>query len=223
MINQYLPVLSGLSDLQFVTLTAPTVDRFAIGDRVVEMGKKWRKIADMARKCRAGFAGIRKTELKVARRGLYHCHYHIILSGADNALWLVKQWLRLNPTASELAQDVRCVNDVAPALIELMKYTTKLTCAENGSNEVLAHPDQLDVIFRALFKKRLYQSFGGIRAIDEDAMDITPEVVKKAAGLYQWIGHDWIHARFGQLLSNWVPEKEDLDVVSMWDKSARVP
>lgn len=220
MIDRYLPELSKLPELQFVTLTARTVRGDRIWARVEEMIVQWRQIADLARKKKIKFAGLRKTELKVANRGLFHCHFHLIISTKESADWLVEQWLRLNPYASKKAQKVQEVTNLAPALVELMKYTTKLVCADDGSNTITATPQQLDTIFRALYRRRLYQPFGGVRAFQEDDMDIQAETVRKAAGLYNWIGHDWIHREYGQLLSNWVPEHEELEIESYW-KHAR--
>lgn len=219
MINRYLPELSKLDDLQFVTLTARTVREERIKYRVDEMIKQWRKIADLARKKGIKLAGLRKTELKVANRGLYHCHFHLIISSKKSAKWLVDQWLRINQFASSKGQDITEVKNLVPALVELMKYTTKLVCANDGSNKITATPHQLDVIFRALYKRRLYQPFGGVKAFNEEEMDIETTTVKKAAGLYQWIGHDWIHEQFGQLLSNWVPEPEEIEIQQYWKQT----
>lgn len=215
MINKYLPELSKLSDLQFVTLTIPTVEDDQITDQVILMQKAWRKILDLARKLRSNFNGLRKTELKVSSRNhrSYHCHYHIILSGAENAEWLVSQWLRIFPSASKKAQDIRVVNELETALIELMKYTTKLTCSDNAGNEVTAKPYQLDIIFRALYGKRLYQAFGCLRAINEDDMEMSAEIIAKARGIYKWCGHDWWHTDYGQQLTNWNPDQEAIQLL----------
>lgn len=218
MIDRYSPELSKLSDLQFVTLTAPTVEGRYIKYRVSEMLKMWRKITDCARKTRIGFAGLRKTELKVANRGLFHAHFHLILQGEDNAVWLVKKWLEMNPRASKKAQDISKITNLENALIELMKYTTKLVCADDASNKIVAKPEELDTIFRALYRKRIYQAFGGVKAFNEDDMEMKREIVKKAAGYYEWIGHDWIHQQYAQLLTNWTPEAEDLEIEAYWKK-----
>ncbi len=212
-INHYLPVLSSLPRLHFVTLTLPTIEEGEIKERLELMQKKWRKITDQARKYREGFRGIRKLEIKPSRRrGEYHPHYHILIEGEANAEWLVSQWLRLNPNASPKAQDVREVTNPEVALIELFKYTTKLVCADNAGNEVVASAESLDVIFTNLYRKRIYQTFGGIRKMDEEAMEMDVEVFERARGLYKWIGHDWFHTRWGHALSEWNPASLEINL-----------
>lgn len=216
MINKYLPIMERIPDLYFVTLTLRTVAADQITDRIEWMQQCWRKITNQARRDCPGFVGLRKTELKIGRGGGYHGHYHILVSGEDNASFIIRQWLRLNPKqASRSAQDMRKVNPdgLENALLELFKYATKSPESKDSCNNVDASFRQLDCIFRALYKRRVYQPFGGLRAINEDDFELTPESVKRAAGIYKWIGHDWFHVEFGQQLTGWTPESEDINLI----------
>lgn len=221
MINKYLPVIEELNekdDLYFVTLTLRTVGADKIDERIKYMQKCWRKIADQGRKYCNNFIGIRKTELKVGRGGGYHGHYHILVLGEQNAQFIIDQWLRLNPTeATRAAQDMRIVEGVERAALEVFKYATKCTCSEDGGNEIICTAEQMHVIFSALYGRRLFQPFGGLKAINEDEFEISADIVKKAAGLYKWVGHDWFHQDYGHSLTGWSPEQMEI-AVRDWKK-----
>lgn len=214
-INQYHTEIQKLESPQFVTLTMRNVVAAELHHTLDEMTKIFRRITDTARKRGVPLKGIRKLECKVGKNGLYHPHYHIILESPKSAEYLVAEWLlRWGNKTSPRAQDIRPINNIETALIELMKYATKITCAENaGNTEFLCTDKQMDIIFTSLHKRRLYQPFGGLRALNENAFDIdNPEVVKRAQGIYQWIGHDWYHTEYGQPLTNWKPEETEIAI-----------
>lgn len=217
MINQYLPEFQKLEKLHFVTLTMRSVYTPAeIEPRLELMQSTWRKIADLARKKRDGFKGLRKTELKVGKGGGYHAHYHIILQGGNNGGWLVEEWLKHNGLRSRRsAQDCRPVKDTETALLELFKYSVKCTAADDTDNQIIATPRQMDAIFTALYRKRLFQPFGGLKMVDEEAFELSPEMVKKASGYYDYIGADWWHRDFGQALTGYTPDDMDI-ALSKW-------
>ncbi len=221
MINKYHDNLQR-DDLQFVTLTQPTVIDLDLPDTINTMIKRWRQIADLARKKGIKFNGLRKLECKMANRGKYHPHFHVLIEGESAAKWLITQWLKRSPKSSPLAQHRDKVSDYNSALVELMKYASKLTCAEDSSNElILATPYQMDTIFTALHRRRIYQPFGDVNAVDESEMDITTEQVRKAAGLYEWLGCDWYHIEFGHALSGWNPEGLEVQLYKHLNKHQR--
>lgn len=215
MINKYLPTFAQFNDLYFVTLTARTVKAEYIASRLNQMQSSWRKICDLARKKQVGFKGLRKTELKVSKGSdyLYHPHYHIMVEGKENALFIIENWLRINGEICGVkAQHLVKVDmeKLEKSLLEMFKYSTKITCADKGDNEILATPRQMDIIFRSLYGKRIYQSFGGLRAIDEESFEVNAETFQKAQGIYEWVGCDWWHTDFGQCLTGWTPTPDDM-------------
>lgn len=213
MIERYTPELAKLEDAHFVTLTVRNCSEDKLPYVLSQMKKEWRKIADNARKQGVHFKGIRKTEIKASTRYGYHPHFHIVIEGAEPAEWLLNQWLKRFPKhTSKKGQDIKRIDDIRAAAIEIMKYTTKLTCADDTRNEPLCSAKQMDVIFRAAHKKRLIQTFGGFRGISEDAFDIESQEVRKAAGLYRWNTHDWWHVKTGEALSEWTPEGSEVEI-----------
>ena len=223
MISKYLPVFSKLDDLHFVTLTLPTVTAEQIPDRLTLMQKSWTKIRNLAGKQLESFNGIRKTELKVSKGStkLYHPHFHFIIQGKKQAYFLRDQWLRINPTASIKAQDIRCVTNNSDnkesALRELFKYSTKLTCSNDAGNEIAIPTYQLHIIIQALHGKRIFQSFGDIKQVNEDEMDIQKvDTANKAVGFYKWNGVDWVHKIYNQNLSDYKPDNDTLTIAISW-------
>lgn len=212
-INNYIEPIKSLPNLQFVTLTVPNCTKDNLKSTLDTMLANYRKCIDRGRKQGRKLIGLRKLELKVGKNGLYHPHYHIILSGSDNAEYLVQSWLHYNSTARRVAQDISPVRDVDTALLELMKYATKLTCSDDASNQVLCSAYQMDVIFQALQKRRLYQPFGGLKVASEDLFEPSnPQIIERAKGLYQWVGFDWYHIRYTQALSHYHPEQTELAI-----------
>lgn len=213
-INNYMGVFERIQqeqELYFVTLTRRTVEAKGLNDRIDEMGKSWRKITDLARKTGLqNFNGIRKLECKVsANTRQYHAHYHILIAGKENAQFVIDNWLRFHRSdATKNAQDMRLVTATEAALREVFKYTVKLTTGQKDE-EVPMTPKQLDVIFKSLYKRRVYQSFGNIRKCNDEDFKIERANLKAAAGFYYWVGTDWVHEDYGHGLSNFSPNGDD--------------
>lgn len=223
LIDRYRPSVEAMTSPMFVTLTVPNCRSEEIESVMDRMGKTWRGITDVARKGRRSFRGIRKIELKVGKGGGFHPHYHVIMDGGQEAAkWLVDQWLERWPTANPRAQHIDEVRTVGDALLELMKYATKLTCSEDARNLTLATPRQMDRIFRACHGRRLVQPFGGIRAVPDDAFEPTPQIVEKARGLYTWCESDWYHQDSGEALTGYQPE-EDAEAWKRMQEGERGP
>lgn len=220
-INNYRSEILALNndDLYFVTLTDKACKYAELPNQIQIFQMRWRKITDMARKYRTDFVGIRKFECKTAKnhQNMMHFHYHMIIKGKDNAEWAVLQWLRLSDTASTKAQNVRKIDNVDAAIIEVFKYAAKLcTAQKKGSKEEAEKPMepwQLDVIFQAIKGKRIYQPFGGLKQHNEDDMDTeSQEVIQAAKGWYTWAGNDWYHNVYGHGLTGWKPNSEDIEI-----------
>lgn len=207
-INNYRLPLSRLQDLQFVTLTFRNIPAEYLPSSLDGMAKTFRRITDLARKKSIPLTGLRKLEVKVDARGWYHPHYHLLVETREASEWLRDQWLvRYGQSAYEGAQDISPVTNLDSAIVEVMKYATKLTCAEDSSNEVLCTPAQMDVIFTSLHRRRLYQPFGTLKLdSEEDFQPENPEVIQRAIGLYEWIGFDWYHTQYSQALTHYHPE-----------------
>ena len=199
-ISGYLPVLRDLSDLYFVTLTKNTVNADELKGSIELMNKTWRKITDRARRTRSRFEGVRKAECTIRPGGLYHYHFHVIVSGSENAQWLVSEWLkRMKSDARLSGQDVRQADE--RSLKELFKYFTKLTAGKKDVEDEVAvrklyEYSRMDVIFQAMRGRRVFQPFGGLRVVSEEIEDVNGqdfECLEEAEQVWQWHSEDWIN------------------------------
>lgn len=191
LINKYRAAIEELPDPYFVTLTAPNVEGWDLKNEIERFRECWRKITHAGRQ-RKGFKGLRKCECTARPGNEFHYHFHIIVDGKENAEWLLKRWLRLNlhVNASPKAQDLRPLDK--NGLVELFKYFTKLTAYDTQEKRrKMQDPRALDLIFQSMRGTRVFQSFGGFVAIDEEEFDMTAENTELANGVYAWYSSDW--------------------------------
>lgn len=204
LINGYKPQLEQLKDPYFVTLTRPTCSEKELPWQIKRMAKAFRQIKN--RKAFRGVRGLRKAECTIRPGGQYHYHYHIIIEGKENAEYLIAEWLKLNPDSHRDAQDMRKAN--CGSMVELFKYFTKLLAKDKSGERRIMSYKRLDVIFRALSGKRVFQPFGGLTMVSEDINeeDVQLEAVREiAVQVYQWIGTDWYGTKFGDALTEYEP------------------
>lgn len=205
LINNYLPQLQTLSHPQFLTLTLPTVDADNLKDRIAQMEKTWRQIYKLSTKAKykksyEPLKGVRKAEITIRPNGQYHYHFHFILDNWAQAEWLLAQWLKQNPTASPLAQDLRHANEFA--FKELFKYAFKAEIKTSNKTNAKRY----DIVFNAMRGKRTYQAFGGIKKIEEEFTDddlkngiILENMPNK---IFKWVHSDWYDKETGEALVN---------------------
>lgn len=204
LINGYKPQLEKLKDPYFVTLTRPTCTAEELPWQIKRMGIAWRKLKH--RKGLQQAKGIRKAECTTRPDGLYHYHFHIIIEGKENAEYLIKSWLELNPDSDRKGQDMRPAD--CSSMIELFKYFTKLLAKDKAGNRHMMDYKRLDVIFRALSGKRIYQPFGGLTMVSEDIEDEDLKATREIAEqVYQWVMNDWYGTEEGDALTNYEPSQ----------------
>lgn len=190
LIKAYKEPLSQIDDLYFVTLTAPTVTWEELPDRMEEFRQLWKKITKSRHWRRNKPSGIRKTECTLRPNDHYHYHFHILIGGKENAEWLINKWLELSPTSKRSAQDMREVRKgVDGAIEEMFKYFTKII-SKDGSEEKVGMDSvaygvkkkyyvdlpRLDGVMYLMRKKSVFQTFGGLKAVDEDDFEETEDL-----------------------------------------------
>lgn len=216
-IDAYMPVVETWDAPHMVTLTIPNIP----GE---DLPTALRRMAAVFESCRramkrthgAPLIGIRKIEVTYNERTkTFHPHYHVVVEGRE-AAWLLRTlWLdRFEGEALSIAQDVRPCD--RGALLELFKYTTKLvTGSKKGAMIIPA--SALDVIFRALRGKRVWQPLGfrlakeAAEAIESEEIELdqSADVVKRAGEEVWWMwdfdAADWVDRETGETLSDYVP------------------
>jgi len=162
----YLPSIDAMKAPQFVTLTRPNVKGGYLRSTFGRMQSKFTQCRDALRKQGTRLVGIRKVETTINQeRHDFHPHFHCIIDGKKESELLKEQWLIKHPKALHYLQKITPCTDP----IELFKYFTKLTTKDG---QFLA--PEMDVAFRAMKGKRVFQPFGGIKKQCED-IDVKDE------------------------------------------------
>ena len=158
LINAYKPILDGLNDLHFLTLTIPNVPGYELKNACKSMVKAFQRVKDNMRKVYGlKIEGIRKLEITYNDvRKDYHPHYHIVISGQMAAETALNLWLNQFPEAKRSAQDVKKADE--NSVKELFKYFTKITTNNKTSKKL--HITALNTIFNAIQGARIFQPFG---------------------------------------------------------------
>ncbi len=204
LINGYMPSISTFGVPVFVTLTAPTVKgEEGLIRRIKEFEKAWREIYDLTRKVKYKreyqvFKGIRKAEVTIRPDNKYHYHFHVLMEGWAQGMWLIGQWLKRFPDANLKAQNLRFVDEFGK--FEVFKYAIKSEVKKDSQSA-----ERYDVVFRALRNKQTYSAFGGIKKIKEDFEDDELKGVHigdVGQAIYKWVGRDWFNKETGEALVN---------------------
>lgn len=208
LINGYQNQLDQIEKLFFVTLTRPTVP----ADQLLEQWNKMTSVFNSIRHSRVfrknKWSGLRKIECTIRPNELYHLHFHVLIDSKEGAEFLVKRWLELNPESDPKAQDIREVKG-QKGYLEIFKYFTKLvakTYKSNGFGRYIDY-ERLDVIFRFMRGKRVFQPFGNLRAVQEDFEDedLDGQMLEKANTVWKWMASDWYEVTTGESLTGYDP------------------
>ena len=202
MINGYLPAIESMTNPYFVTLTVKNVKAEDLKHTIESMQRDFVRTKDKLKKRRITLKGIRKVEVTFNEsRQDYHPHFHCIIDGCKESFSLVSDWIKRHPEqATYKGQDIRYADKESHT--ELFKYFTKLL-TKNG--QFLA--PEMDIAFRAMKSKRVFQPFGGIKKQSEEVelnettlIDWKPETIeiwqRQEAGKFI----DWYNAN-GEALS----------------------
>lgn len=213
------PIFQNFPNGYFVTLTVPNVKGIMLDEEIKRLQKLFlqiqrkRKTRHQRGKVRSKFKAISKIECTYNHiREDFHPHLHIICEGLATAKYIVKEWLQRNPKSEEAAQDYRKADE--NSIMEIFKYSTKLMSdindyekgKEKGKGQIVI--EAMDVMFRAMHRKRTLRTYGFRLKIDED---FTEEDLKAFTevdceeGRYDFINYDWVNKESGEMLTNWEP------------------
>jgi hypothetical protein len=224
------------SDLYLVTLTIPNVSGTHLRASVQKMHKTFTIVVrSLHRQFGKGVVKmIRATECTYSEvRGDFHPHAHCVVKGKDVALALRAGWLKRNPGASSLGQDIR--KGDTGSIAELFKYATKLSSDKKDKDGLrkVVPPSALDTIFTALRGLRLWQAVGVKPANnDEQAIDDTAEIEtdvgteattrKDERIIWQWsqVMTDWVDFSTGELLTGYQPGRMSMALIKKMEALA---
>jgi hypothetical protein len=224
------------NDLYMVTLTVPNVSEGALRATVRGMHHAFTNLGrSLTRQFgKEGVKMIRATECTYSEvRRDFHPHMHVVVKGREVAVALLAGWLKRNPEASPLAQDMRKGDSCSVA--ELFKYATKLSSDKrdkDGSRKVVPG-HALDTIFTAFRALRLWQAVG-VKAsnADDNAIDDTAEVTTDVGTpattrvdesvVWVWCQSltDWVDFTTGECLTGYEPGRHARALIAKMEAMA---
>jgi hypothetical protein len=212
-ISNYLPSVSRLNNLHLVTLTIQSVRGFEIENSYIRMVKSLSRIRRNIAKNYKGnkVIGVRAFECNYnAEKNTFNPHFHLLIDGKENAELIRTLWLSQNKTSNFKAQDVREAN--ANSLIELVKYVAK------GVVKDKFYPEAMDAIYRAIRRKKIFESFCLTKFNDNMDSTITTLIDFKKSDIDVWTWDfdvmDWINSK-GELFMDRQFNKETLDYLNL--------
>lgn len=214
-INSYQEQISNFQSPVFLTLTVPNIKVY--GSTVFCSGRliseyetifaELEKIRNLGKKKGYELKGIVKFEVTINMLyGELHPHLHLLLSSKVTAKWILQEWLKRFPEASDKSQNIQEIAenslsefDKLNHLKEVFKYVSKSVYEIKVGNETKkVNPYlYLDYIYTELKGLRLSRAWGLKKQIVEE----TPEqlisqfeAMNRSFGVYRWAGSDWFHS-----------------------------
>jgi len=222
LIDGYLPEIKKFKNPYFLTLTIPNVEAKEAHELKYwfdRMLLEFTRIKDFLRKGKKGYliTGIRKIECTYnPETKEFHPHFHFIIDNeeitkkngekSNTIKEIITEWLNRFPQSKGIAQHFkRC--DILTTK-ELFKYFTELLKKNKNTGKFEFHAEAMDLIFRAMFRKRVFQAMGNVKKqIAEDVEELQAEIfdfIPAANENWNWDNqvNDWISSQ-GELLSGY--------------------
>lgn len=208
-------------DAHFVTLTIPNCSLAVLRPTIQKMHKAFNYCWRAMRRKGIDPKMLRATETTWNEdEKTAHPHIHVLTSDRQQAVVLVREWLKRWPKATNAAQDIRKAD--AGSRYELFKYASKLMSESrdtDGSRKIVP-PWVLDEIFGSIRGLRLWAGVGVRSAVaqpdEEGEMELaeTTLAVKRVDEevMWKWGRYDWVDGATGECLADYEPS----DKVKLW-------
>jgi hypothetical protein len=240
LINGYAETIEKFANKKFITLTIPNCKDKELEQTLRKMSYGFSKLKrNIKKRYNITVEGIRHVEITYnENEKTFHPHYHIVINekifnrnfkknsaSATIVYYWLKQMKKEGIKPLLMCQDITQGNN--GSVKELFKYFAKTIYKKqqrNGNTTVTEirtiPPKQLDVIYTATYRKRMFQPFS-IRKLKEfseienqyndvnikkiDVADCI-DTLERKENLYYWRYKDWI-SQTGVLLSNYEPSE----------------
>jgi hypothetical protein len=218
-INRYMPVISEWPNPYFVTLTVKAVRLAGLAKRIRSLNNGFRIISSLQRKRALRGKGIKLVGIKSLEcnfnptKKTYNPHLHLIVENKQMAEIIISEWLRICTLrfAVRNAQNMQPATDTEKALIEIVKYGSKIFTEPDVATKATRKTDRdiyaaaLNNIFTAMKGCRIFERFGFNLPQQERQRKISV-----ATDYQEWIFDDtffdWIQAETGNPLSGFCPQ-----------------
>lgn len=228
-INRYFPIISKWEQPYFVTLTVKSINKDRLPSVIKKMLIGFERIKDRYRKRsqRGGnfrMIGIKSLECNFnSDKRTYNPHFHLIVATKEIAEILITDWLDLwgKKWALRPAQNMQPVQNLESALIEIIKYGSKIF-TEPDVNKKSAQKVNTRIyaaglynIFEAMKGKRIFDRFGFNLPLNSKK---APKGARLVKDFGEWIyspeNHDWLNSENELILSGFSPNTELINLLS---------
>ena len=184
--NSYAPFIDYIKkDMYLVTLTIKNVKKQFLKSSIKNMYKNFCLIKDSMRKNKLMLSGLRKLECTHNQiTDEFHPHFHILVSGIDEAIELYRLWFEYNPGISYKGQDIKEADEDSAK--ELFKYFTKFwSKTQNSTDKIIDYVAQ-DTIYNAIKGIRIFQPFGLTKFKKDTKIEIdeSEDIEANVSGLF---------------------------------------
>lgn len=173
-INRYYDFIKTWEEPHLVTVTAKAVPARSLKKRVSQMLQGFDIIFQLNKKRHQRGKAIKIIGIKSLEcnfnpvKKTYNPHFHFIVQNSEAAELLVSEWLRIcTPKfAIRIAQNIKKIDNLERALIEVIKYSSKIFTEpdgkEDGTKKVnpLIYVKALHNILNAMKGHRIFDRFG---------------------------------------------------------------
>lgn len=221
--NRYLPIIKEWEDPYFVTLTVKAVPQIQLRKFIKALTRGFKKITAKYRKRYQRGKGVKLKGIKSIEcnfnpvKKTYNPHLHIIVPDKQTADILINEWLKLwtNKFTNRAAQDKRQVEDKEGALIEIVKYGSKIFTEPDlnkKSKQTKSHniyTAALDNIFTAMKGVRIFERFGFDLPATNNLRDSKTSLLDQYEEWEYYPKHsDWLNSTGERSLAGYIPPFE---------------
>lgn len=227
-INRYLPIMKTWASPYLVTLTIRAVKATELRKFMKAMIRGFGILRERYKKRNQRGKGKRLIGIKSLEcnfnpeKKTYNPHFHLIVPDKLTAEILIKEWLNLWTLkfAGPLGQNMKCVFNNQTALIEIVKYGSKIFTEPDVNKKSKAkdgakiHAAALHTIFTAMKGLRIFERFGfNLPAITSRKVPKLTVVKEYDEWVFEPARFDWLNTKDGMQLANYSPPLELLNLL----------
>ncbi len=227
-INNYLPIIKTWEKPFFVTLTIKArhignLNKFMKG-MLQAFGKIYSRLKKRQQRNRGiKIMGIKSLECNFnAAKKTYNPHFHLIVCDEETANILIAEWLCqwTSKFAKRAGQDKRQIANLETALIEVVKYGSKIFTEPDLDKKGQGKCDP-NIYIAAL--DNIFNSMNGLRIFERFGFNLPKEIKNKetkiaiAKEYYEWVYvlkyNDWLNSENELTLTAYEPELKLLKIL----------
>lgn len=226
-INRYIPVIQTWDEPHFVTLTEKAVTAKGLPKRIKDMNRAFKILMQRNKKRHQRGKEIRMIGIKSLEcnfnpvKRTYNPHFHLIVPNKAVADLIIKEWLALwtEKYTSPYAQDSRKITNLETALIEVVKYSSKIFTEPNGKKskikvKPIVYVSALHNIIWSMKDIRIFERFGFNLPKDNMKHERSERVSEEYREWnYNFRKRNWFELNSNELLTDYDIPPEILDLI----------